>query len=529
AESASGLSEPALEHLSPQCCLPQIRERLHADPTHCLALWLACSVDEPWQEVLGSRMQELRSFSGICDVCLAAVPAELEREGDDVYCAKYCPTHGTRRWLVSRNGDRYLRFDRQYHTLFPADEPPSAGGEPYFLITNRCNQGCNYCAFEPNRYDYFGDYDVEQFDRDMRSSRSSKIDLFGGEPLMHPRFFEFVERIAAAGKTTVILSNGMGFADEGVVLRLMEASRGRCFVRITFEGFEDENYGHLRVRRLIDLKLAALANLKKHAVPTALAHTVNLDEQRDEDRLRRTIRAIIEFAMKERFVSGVSFTSVTALGASRNNRPDEVLSVDRLMDRLLAACLVAIERNHVYLTQQIALYVGRILDVPMCEYKQAAMLFRRGGRWVGINDLFDCQRLERRFDRRIEQPRVGRFRQLLGLVADLAASARLSRLLWLAGLAGRMLPLLWSGLDYRKIPKEILLLNVSTTCDPNNFDASVARRCERPTYSVSDTGVRTRLGAHLLIDFLRERTAADQPRNGKEAAVRKKGFPKSQI
>ncbi|MCX6916359.1 MAG: radical SAM protein, partial [Verrucomicrobia bacterium] len=236
-------------------------------------------------------MQALRTFMGICDVCLADVPAALEREGDDVYCAKYCPTHGTRRWLVSRNGDRYLRFDRQYHTLFPPNEPPTPGGDPYFFITNRCNQDCDYCATEANRYDYFGDYDLERFDRDIRSSASSKVILFGGEPLMHPRFFEFVERIAAVGKTAVICSNGMRFADEGVVLRLLEASRGRCFVRITFEGFEDENYGHLPVRRLIDVKLAALANLKKHAVPMALSHTVNLEEQRDEDRLRRTIRA----------------------------------------------------------------------------------------------------------------------------------------------------------------------------------------------------------------------------------------------
>ena len=257
----------------------------------------------------------------------------------------------------------------------------------------------------------------------------------------------------------------------------------------------------------------------------ALAHTATLEEQRDEDRLRRTMRSIIDFAMKDKSISGCTFTSVTALGGSRGNRPDDVLSVDRLMDHLLASCPVALERHHVYLSQQIALFVGRILDVPMCEYKEAAMLFRRGGRWVGINDLFDCQRLERRFDRRIEGPRVGRFRQLLGLAADLAASVRLSRLPWLAGLAARTLPLLWSGLDYRRIPKEIFLLNVSTVCDPNNFDASIARRCERPIYTVAPTGIRTCLSSHLMIDFLRKRTAADQSDSGDEAAARGKTLP----
>jgi len=234
------------------------------------------------------------------------------------------------------------------------------------------------------------------------------------------------------------------------------------------------------------------------------------------------MHSMIEFSMKERFVSGVSFTPVTALGGSRSLRPEEVLSVDLLMDHLLASCPVAVERNHVYLGQQTAFFLGRILDVPMCEYKQAAMLFRRGGRWVGINDLFDCQRLERRFNRRIERPRVGRFRQLLGLVADLAASVRLSRLPWLAGLAARTLPLLWSGFDYRRVPKEILFINASTTCDPNGFDSSIARLCERPSYSMAGTRSRNGLSAHLLIEFLRERVVADQPPNSKEAAERAK-------
>jgi hypothetical protein len=120
---------------------------------------------------------------------------------------------------------------------------------------------------------------------------------------------------------------------------------------------------------------------------------------------------------------------------------------------------------------------------------------------------------------------VGHFRQFLGLVADLAASVRLSRLPWLAGLAARALPLLWSGFDYRRIPKEILFINASTTCDPNGFDSSIARLCERPSYSMAGTRSRNGLSAHLLIEFLRERTAADQPRNSKEAAARQEPLP----
>ena len=111
--------------------------------------------------------------------------------------------------------------------------------------------------------------------------------------------------------------------------------------------------------KVADIKLAAIANLKKHAVPMAFAHTVNLDEQRDEKRLRRIMRSLIEFTMKDRFVSGVTFTGLTALGGSRSIRPEEVFSVDRLMDQLLASCPVAIERNHVYLTQQTAFFVAR--------------------------------------------------------------------------------------------------------------------------------------------------------------------------
>jgi hypothetical protein len=65
-----------------------------------------------------------RTFDSVCDVCLRDVPGHMERHGQDVFLVRTCPQHGERRFLTSRNGTAFERFDRVYHALFPDEAPP---------------------------------------------------------------------------------------------------------------------------------------------------------------------------------------------------------------------------------------------------------------------------------------------------------------------------------------------------------------------------------------------------------------------
>jgi hypothetical protein len=455
------------------------------------------------QADLRDAEERIRDTRSICDVCLAPVPASLRRDGDAVHLVKQCPEHGERRWLVSRNGDDYVAFDRHYHRLFPRAEAAVPTGEPIFCLTNRCNQNCHYCLTSASRERQFDDFDLDAFARILRSDRSTKVLLFGGEPFMHPRFDDFVAAVARTGKTAVVCTNGMALADPDVVARLVRMTGGRLFVRMTFEGFDDADYAHLHVPGLRQRKLAALANLEAHAVPTFLAHTVTVDELRDPARLRRCLDALIAYAKDGHGVRGVGFSCLTALGGERELSGEWVLSVDRMIDHLVDSPLVPVARRHVYTAEHLIHWFYHLAGDPVCEYKQTIVLLRHGGAWVGLDAFVDCDALRRRLDARLAKGAPSRWRRALGLAFDLARSLRPRQAHHLVGMGLRVLPFLWHGRDYRRLPEILLVLTAGTACDPNNYDETVARSCEKPFHTFEDGCARVASSSRFLIRKLR--------------------------
>ncbi len=303
-----------------------------------------------------------RRFPGICDVCLEDAPGEVIREGELVYNRRVCSQHGERRLLMSRNGDRYVRLDAAYHRLFPGDAPPHATTDTCFFVTNRCNQSCSYCAMEANRYPYFEDMDLADFRRAPDANSGTKVSLIGGEPIQHPRFFDMVREVAASGRTLVVYTNGLALADAQLVARLVAAAP-RLEIRMTFEGFLEEGYSHLPGRTLRSRKIAALENLRRCGVPTVLGVTILTSA--DADVTRRALRSVIEYAMEQDFVRGLTFQSAVALGASRELGAAEMLSVDGVVDRVVEALPVAVPRDVAYPAQKLFSVAARLFRLPL--------------------------------------------------------------------------------------------------------------------------------------------------------------------
>jgi pyruvate-formate lyase-activating enzyme len=462
-----------------------------------------------------------RAFQSICDVCLQEVPGHIERHDAEVFLVRDCQQHGARRFVTSRNGAAFERFDRAYHTLFPDDAPPHPPANSYFFITDACNLGCSYCLNEANSHSYFGEYDLDRFDADVRAWRGDRIGLAGGEPFSHPRFFEFARIVRAHGKQLRVCTNGLALADETVVRRLLDVSGNRCEVRMTFEGFGPECYAHLPVARVRERKLAALENLAKHRIATALCLTFDPARSRLPAQVRRaTMRSVIDYAMTHDFVRALAFQSAVAVGGARDLPAGEVLSVDCMMDDIVAALPVAAERRHMYVAQKLMGLATALLRLPLCENSQFAMLFRVGDRWVGLDHFLDCDALDRRLDERLRTAPVTRARLLRALTTDVLATARLRRLPSLARLAWQVLPVFWRRFDLSRVPRSILPLASTTACDRYNYDASLARRCDKWGSSMVRGEVVHELLSTMTIRQLRERAAPPVAASGDPDARR---------
>src|SRR5882724_221656 len=112
-------------------------------------------------------------------------------------------------------------------------------------LTNRCNLTCGHCFDE--RHAATGDLPLEILDKLLREGKSCGIEQLsftGGEPTIHRRFEEIIQRVAEAGYWFSFVSNGVSFPR---IYSLLLKHR-RWFVGVTFslDGAREEIHDRLR-------------------------------------------------------------------------------------------------------------------------------------------------------------------------------------------------------------------------------------------------------------------------------------------
>lgn len=454
---------------------------------------------------MAERMAQ-RRFDSICDLCLMPAPGYVEPQGQDVYLMRNCPQHGLRRFLVSRNGEDFVRFDAFYHRIFPSDGPVHPPANSYFFITDACNLGCSYCLNEANAHAYFGRYDLERFAADVQAWPGPCVGLVGGEPFSHPKFFEFARIVHAHGKRLRVCTNGLALAYADTMRRLIEVSGGDCEVRMTFEGFDPEAYTCFPVARVMERKVAALENLRAHNIPTALCLTFDPESSRLPASVRhRRMRGVLDYALQHDFVRAIAFQNAVAVGGARELESLDVISVDRCMDDIVAIMPDHPLRRHAYVGQKLMGVVTSLLRLPLCENTMHASLFRVGSQWVSLDHFLDCDALDRHLERMLARSPSSRLRLAMALLVALAVSARWRRAPSFLLLAAQIWPVFWHGLDMSRTPRSVLPIAATTACDRYNFDASIARRCDKWGNSVVRGQVVTELLSEMTIRQLRER------------------------
>jgi MoaA/NifB/PqqE/SkfB family radical SAM enzyme len=135
-------------------------------------------------------------------------------------------------------------------------------------ITNECNLACLHCIEESGPGKAFAD----ELGRDevlgvidqLMDHEVPYLSFSGGEPMLHPHFFEMVGRVTARGSQLKIETNGHYLTPDSCA-RLKDL--GVKAVQVSLDGATSATFGRMRVRGEFDKTVQGIRNLAAAGVP----------------------------------------------------------------------------------------------------------------------------------------------------------------------------------------------------------------------------------------------------------------------
>ncbi|HEY8665753.1 MAG TPA: radical SAM protein [Tepidisphaeraceae bacterium] len=269
--------------------------------------------------------------NSVCSTCLRKVEAKVLMQDDKVYLQKWCPEHKLQKVLISTDAE-YYQLSRQ--TLKPGQMPlkfntPIKYGCPYdcglcpdheqhscltlIEITDQCNLQCPICYSEssPHRLTHRSLEHIEfMLDAVVRNEgEPDVVQISGGEPTIHPDFFKVLDLSKARPiKHLMVNTNGVRIANDPAFARRLKDYMPGFELYLQFDSLKSGPLRELRGEDLTAVRRRALEHLNEHNISTTLVVTLKKGLNDDE------IGAIIDFALQQKCVRGVTFQPIQAAG-----------------------------------------------------------------------------------------------------------------------------------------------------------------------------------------------------------------------
>jgi len=274
----------------------------------------------------------------LCARCLRKVEAKIVEQGGAVYMHKRCPRHGMEIVLLSPDAD-YYKLSRAF--LKPSEMPARWNtkieyGCPYdcglcpdheqhscltlLEVTDACNLTCPVCYAEssPKRTTH---RDLATLERMLDAIVANEgqpdiVQISGGEPTLHPRFFEILDAARRRPIRHLMLNtNGLRIAREDGFAEKLAAYKPGFEVYLQFDSFKESALRDLRGADLREVRADALERLNALNLSTTLVVTLKKGVNDDE------IGRIVDFALTQKCVRGVTFQPVQDAGRAEGFDP----------------------------------------------------------------------------------------------------------------------------------------------------------------------------------------------------------------
>jgi len=159
----------------------------------------------------------------------------------------------------------------------PAQTSAGDLGAPLYIawqVTNECDLACLHCIEESGPGKAFRDELSERqagaFLEQVAAEQVPYMSFSGGEPTLHPRFFEMAGYLCERQTQLKIETNAHGLTAEGCE-RLRRI--GVKAVQVSLDGATRETFNRMRVRGDFDRALQGIAHLRAAGVPVEINYS----------------------------------------------------------------------------------------------------------------------------------------------------------------------------------------------------------------------------------------------------------------
>jgi 7,8-dihydro-6-hydroxymethylpterin dimethyltransferase len=277
--------------------------------------------------------------TSVCSQCLHPVEAKIIFKNDKVFMDKWCAAHGTERVLVSDDVE-YYRLCREvfvkhpempqtFNTKMEYGCPYDCGLCPDHMqhsclsvveITDNCNLNCPVCYAESgtHRQQHRSlDEVIQMLDAVVANEGEADVmQLSGGEPTLHPQFWEILDAAKARPiKHVMVNTNGIVLAQDPAFVQRLASYAPGIEVYLQFDSLRSEVHKELRGADLTRTRMRALDNLNTAGMSTTLVVTLKKGLNDGE------IGTIIDFALSQPCVRGVTLQPIQDAGRVEDYDP----------------------------------------------------------------------------------------------------------------------------------------------------------------------------------------------------------------
>lgn len=290
---------------------------------------------------MAERKYALYDFTiSLCSQCLKRVYAKIVFEEGCVYMLKTCSEHGFEKVQIATDIEYYKRC-RNY--IKPGEmslthQTEMLHGCPYdcglcpdheqhsclslIEITDRCNLACPTCyaSSAPMHGNHRTLEEIEKMLDVVIASegRADIVQISGGEPTIHPQFFEVLDLAKTKPIRHLMLNtNGVRIAKDEDFVKQLSGYMPGFEVYLQFDSFESEVLQHIRGEDLREVRRKAIEHLNKYNIPTTLVVVIQRDQNVHE------IGKIIEYALQQPCIRGVTFQPVQIAGRIEGFNPEK--------------------------------------------------------------------------------------------------------------------------------------------------------------------------------------------------------------